>query len=154
MMLGGMGAQANRASEAKVSAQPPQRAPQQEEVIPLAEEVLVVGKQTVNTGTTRIRRYIVERPVEQQVSLVRERVVVERRRPVSNELNGEALTELTIEVVETDEVPVVAKSVRLREEVVVRTERTKHLETVRDTVRQDEVEIEHANTRGLGRSRA
>jgi uncharacterized protein (TIGR02271 family) len=123
-------------------------------VIPLAEEVLVVGKQTVNTGTTRIRRYIVERPVEQQVSLMRERVVVERRRPVSNKLTGEALTELTIEVVETDEVPVVAKSVQLREEVVVRTERTEHIETVRDTVRQDEVDIEHANTRRAARSRA
>src|SRR6185312_11478741 len=120
--------------------------PQNEEVIPLAEEVLVIGKRTVNTGTTRIRRYVVETPVEQQVSLIRERVVVERRRPVTNEVTGESLTELTIEVVETDEVPVVAKSVQLREEVVVRTERTEHVETVRDTVRQDEVEIEHANT--------
>jgi len=118
-----------------------------EEVIPLAEEVLVVGKRTVNTGTTRIRRYVVETPVEQQVSLVRERVVVERRRPAANKVSGEALTELTIEVVETDEVPVVAKSVQLREEIVVRTERTEHVETVRETVRQEEVEIEHADAR-------
>ena len=57
-------------------------------MIPLAEEVLVVGKRTVNTGTTRIRRYVVETPVEQQVSLIRERVVVERRRPVTNKVDG------------------------------------------------------------------
>ncbi len=124
-----------------------------EEVIPLAEEVLVVGKRTVNTGTTRIRRYVVETPVEQQVSLVRERVVVERRRPATNKVTGEVLTELTIEVVETDEVPVVAKSVQLREEIVVRTERTEHMETVRETVRQDEVEIEHADVRRPARAR-
>jgi len=142
---------ATRATNASASAS--RQAPGNEEVIPLAEEVLVVGKQTVNTGTTRIRRYVVETPVEQQVSLVRERVVVERRRPATNKVTGETLTELTIEVVETDEVPVVAKSVQLREEIVVRTERTEHVETVRDTVRQDEVEIEHANTRHRARTR-
>jgi len=114
----------------------------------------VVGKRTVNTGTTRIRRYVVETPVAQQVSLVRERVVVERRRPTTNKVTGDALTELTVEVVETDEVPVIAKSVQLREEVVVRTERTEHLETVRETVRQDEVEIEQANARRPARAHA
>ena len=140
--------------EANAPAQASRHALKNEEVIPLAEEVLVVGKQTVNTGTARIRRYTVETPVEQQVSLVRERVVVERRRPATNKLTGEALTELTIEVVETDEVPVVAKSVQLREEIVIRTERTEHVETVRDTVRQDEVEIEHATTKRPARARA
>jgi len=84
---------------------------------------------------------------------VRERVVVERRRPATNKVTGEVLTELTIEVVETDEVPVVAKSVQLREEIVVRTERTEHMETVRETVRQDEVEIEHADVRRPARAR-
>lgn len=157
MMLGGMGAQPSRGlttRDTNAAAQAPRQAPHNEEVIPLAEEVLVIGKQTINTGTTRIRRYVVETAVEQQVSLVRERVVVERRRPVTNKLTGEALTELTIEVVETDEIPVVAKSVQLREEVVVRTERAEHIETVRETVRQDEVEIEHANTRRPAWTRA
>ena len=82
---------------------------------------------------------------------VRERVVVERRRPATNKVTGETQTELSIEVVETDEVPVVAKSVQLREEIVVRTERTEHLETVRETVRQDEIDIEHANIRHRAR---
>lgn len=157
MMMGGMGAQSSRAlttRETSSPAQPSRQAQPNEEVIPLAEEVLVIGKRTVNTGTTRIRRYVVETQVEQQVSLVRERVVVERRRPATNTVTGESLTELTIEVVETDEVPVVAKSVQVREEVVVRTERTEHVETVRDTVRKDEVEVEHANSRRPARADA
>ena len=73
---------------------------------------------------------------------------------MSNKVTGESLTELNIEVVETEEVPVVAKSVQLREEIVVRTERTEHVETVRETVRQDEVEIEHTTTKRPARARA
>jgi uncharacterized protein (TIGR02271 family) len=120
---------------------------QQEQVVPLAEEVLTVGTRKVSAGTTRVRRYVVETPVEKQVTLVRERVVVERRRPVTDKASGETLTEVTIEVAETDEVPVVGKAVRLREEVVIRTERAERVETVRDTVRRDEVEVEGADKR-------
>jgi hypothetical protein len=68
------------------------------------------------------------------VTLVHERVVVERRRPRIDKISGEMLTELTVEVVETDEVPVIGKTVRMKEEVVVRRERTEHVETVRDTI--------------------
>ena len=113
-----------------------------EEVIPLGEEVLKVSKRAENRGTVRIRRYVVETPVEEQVTLQSERVVVERRRPVSDKVTGEILTEVTVEVVETAEVPVVEKRTRLREEVVVRTERTQRVETVHETVRRDEVEIQ------------
>jgi stress response protein YsnF len=114
---------------------------QAEEVIPLAEETLVVGKQTVTSGTTIVRRFVVETPVEQQVSLYDEKVVVERRKPVTDAATGETLTEVTIKMIETSEVPVVGKGVKVREEVVVRRERTSRVETVRDTVRRDEIEI-------------
>ena len=113
-----------------------------EEVIPLGEEVLEVSKRTENRGTARIHRYVVETPVEERVTLQSERVVVERRRPVSDKVTGEILTEVTVEVVETAEVPVINKRARLREEIVVRTEHTQHVETVRDTVRRDEVDIQ------------
>jgi len=118
-----------------------------EEVIPLGEEVLEVGKRTENRGTARIHRYVVETPVEERVTLQSERVVVERRRPVSDKVTGEILTEVTVEVVETAEVPTIEKRARLREEVVVRTERTQHIEVVRDTVRRDEVEIQQPGKR-------
>jgi iron-sulfur cluster repair protein YtfE (RIC family) len=113
-----------------------------EEVIPLGEEVLEVTKRTENRGTVRIRRYVVETPVEKPVTLQSERVVVERRKPIEDKVTGEILTEVTVEVVETAEVPVINKRARLREEIVVRTEHTQHVETVRDTVRRDEVDIQ------------
>jgi hypothetical protein len=120
-----------------------------EEVIPLAEETLVVGKETVTSGTTSVRRFVVETPVEQQVSLYDEKVIVERRKPVTDAVTGEALTEVTIEMIETTEVPVVGKSVKVREEVVVRRERTSRVATVRDTVRRDKIEV----TRSDGKRR-
>ena len=113
-----------------------------EEVIPLGEEVLEVGKRTENRGTARIRRFVVEIPIERQVTLQSERVVVERRRPVSDKVTGEILTEVTVEIVETEEVPTVEKRLRLREEIVVRTERAQRIETVKEIVRRDEVEIQ------------
>jgi stress response protein YsnF/hemerythrin-like domain-containing protein len=133
--------------------QPSSRA---EEVIPLAEETLIVGKHTVTSGTTTVRRYVVERPVEERVELYDEKVVVERRKPVTDANTGETLTEVTVEMIETSEVPFVAKNVKVKEEVVVRRERTQRVETVRDTVRRDEIEIAHfeENERAPRRQRA
>ena len=45
-------------------------------------------------------------------------------------------------MIETTEMPVIGKDVTVREEVVVRRERTSRVETVRDTVRRDEIEIQ------------
>jgi uncharacterized protein (TIGR02271 family) len=118
-----------------------------EEVIPLGEEVLEVGKRTEARGTARIRRFVVETPVEREVTLRHERVVVERRRPLRDAPTGDVLSEVTVEVIETAEVPVVEKHVRLREEIVVRTERTEQVETVRETLRRDEVEIQQPGQR-------
>jgi stress response protein YsnF len=87
----------------------------------------------------------VETPVQQQVSLYDEKVIVERRKPVTDAVTGETLTEVTIEMIETSERPVVGKSVKVREEVVVRRERTQRIETVRDTVRRDEIEVTHSD---------
>ena len=113
-----------------------------EEVIPLAEEELQVGKRTVNRGTTRVRRYVVETPVEQAVSLRDENVTVERRKPASDAATGDVFTEKTVEVTETSEVPVTEKVARTTEEVVVRRHGTERTETVRDTVRQEQVAVE------------
>jgi len=99
----------------------------------------------VTSGTSTVRRVVVETPVQQQVSLYDERVIVERRKPVTDAVSGETLTEITIEMIETTERPVVGKSVKVREEVVVRRERTQRIETVRDTVRRDEIEVTHSD---------
>jgi uncharacterized protein (TIGR02271 family) len=114
-----------------------------EEVIPLAEEQLEIGKRTVDRGTTRIRRYVVEKPVEQEVTLRQERVTVERRQPIEGAgiPGAGAFEERVVEVRETAEEPVVAKTARVAEEVVVGRETTERTETVTDTVRRDEVEV-------------
>jgi len=118
-----------------------------EEVIPLLEETLVISKRVVNSGTTRVRRFVVESAVEQQVALYDEKVVVERRRPVTDVATGESFTELSIEVVETSEVPIVTKGVHVREEIVVRKQRSKRETTVGATVRRDEIEIQQSGRR-------
>ena len=50
-----------------------------DEVIPLTEEQLKVGKRDVSHGRVRVRSYVVEEPVEEQVNLRQEHVHVERR---------------------------------------------------------------------------
>ena len=108
----------------------------------LSEESLVVGKRVVNRGTTRIRRFVVETPVEEQVRLHDERVTIERHpvtdgRPVSDADFGDKV----IEVTETGEEAVVSKTARVKEEIVLRKEAADRTETVRDTVRREDVEI-------------
>jgi uncharacterized protein (TIGR02271 family) len=114
-----------------------------EERIPLAEEQIVVGKREVGRGYVRVRSYVVETPVEERVTLHQERVDIERRpvdRPI--EPGDEAFRERVIEATETSEEAVVSKEARVREEVVVRKEAEERTETVHDTVRRTEVEIE------------
>ena len=109
--------------------------------IQLAEESLAVGKRAVKGGTTRIRRYVIETPVEEQVSLHSEKVVVERR-PVTGQVAGTAdFTDKVLEATATDEQAVVSKSARVVEEVGLRKEASDRTETVRDTVRKQQVEI-------------
>ena len=109
--------------------------------IQLAEESLAVGKRAVNRGTTRVRRYVIETPVEEQVSLHSERVVVDRR-PVTGQVAGTVdFSDKVLEATETDEQAVVGKTSRVVEEVALRKEASDRTETVRDTVRRQDVEI-------------
>jgi uncharacterized protein (TIGR02271 family) len=122
----------------------------EEEVIPLTEEELQVGKRTVDRGTTSIRRYVVRKPVEESVTLRDETVSVERRRPVAQGEAGVpagAFEERTIEVHQTAEEPVVNKTARVAEEVIVRKDVTERTETVRDDVRREEIDVQNADRR-------
>ena len=114
-----------------------------EQVIPVVSEELAVGKRA-SERRYRIRTYVVETPVEKEVTLRDERVIVERR-PVSGAADPAAQRpqEREFEVVERHEEPVVEKRARNVEEVVVRTDANQRTETVRDTVRQTRVDIEN-----------
>ena len=115
-----------------------------EQVIPVVKEDIAVGKR-VNERRYRIRTYTVETPVEQDVTLRDERVVIERR-PVADQaeaarLAAERPQNREYEVVERHEEPVIEKR-RDVEEVVVHKEAQERTERVRDTVRETRVDVE------------
>jgi uncharacterized protein (TIGR02271 family) len=114
-----------------------------DEVIPVAEERLAVGKRDVSHGRVRIRSYVVETPVSEQVNLREEHIEVERR-PVDRNLGSveDAFQERTIEMEERAEEAVVSKEARVKEELVVRKDVDQRTETISDTVRETEVEVE------------
>ena len=114
------------------------------ETIKVMEERLRVGKREVAGGAVRVRSYVVERPVEEQVRLHEERVSVERR-PVDRAVTGAdaaAFQERTIEARATSEEAVVGKEARVVEEIGIRKEASDRTETVRDTVRSTKVDVE------------
>jgi len=113
--------------------------------IPIIEENIEVGKRTVQTGGVRLRSRIVEKPVEEELRLRTERVYVERNpvdRPAS-ESDFTAFREGEVEVTEHAEVPVVNKEARVVEEVSLGKDVDQRTETVRDTVRKTEVDVDN-----------
>ncbi len=118
-----------------------------EQVLSLSEESLQVGKRAVDRGTTRVRRYVVERPIEEQIRLRNETVSVFRRPATGAATVGtDAFSDREIVVNETDEEAVVAKRAQVVEEVVVQKGVEERVETVRDTLRKEEVEIDTPTT--------
>ena len=123
-----------------------------EQVLPVVDETLRIGMRDVSHGRIRIRSYVVETPVDEQVTLREEHVAIEHR-PADRALSvaDQAFQERTIEAEERGEETVVSKEVRITEEIVVRKEAEQRIETVSDTVRQTEVEVEgERGNRGSG----
>jgi uncharacterized protein (TIGR02271 family) len=133
------------------------RSSDRDEVIPVAEEELHVGKREVSHGRVRIRSHVTERPVQEQVSLKEERVSVERR-PAEGTMrtgsvnDGDLFRERSIEMEERSEEAVVSKEARVVEEVVVRKDADQRTETVSDTVRKTEVEVDDERSAGVTRT--
>jgi len=119
-----------------------------EATLPVIEEELKVGKREVRRGGVRVYTRTTERPVEEQVNLREERATVERRpvdRPVSD-ADSAAFQDKTIEVRETVEEPVVSKTARVVEEVLIGKEVRERTETVGDIVRRTDVEVEQLSS--------
>jgi uncharacterized protein (TIGR02271 family) len=113
--------------------------------IPVVEEEVRVGKREVQRGGVRVHTHMEERPVEEEVSLREERVRVERRpvdRPADEADFDAALREGTIEVTERAEEVIVEKRPRVVEEVIISKDVDQRTETVRDSVRRTDVEVE------------
>jgi uncharacterized protein (TIGR02271 family) len=113
--------------------------------IPIIEENLEVGKREVVRGGVRVRSRIVERPVEESLRLREESVRVERN-PVNRTATSADLANFEgtqIEMTESAEVPVVSKEARVVEEVSLGKEVTERTETISDTVRKTEVDVDN-----------
>ena len=144
---------ATGAAQQSMNLQQQESMPRQEgeQVVPVVKEELQVGKRQVELGGVRVYSTVTETPVEETVRLREEHAEVERR-PVDRPIGDadEVFKEQTIEVRETAEQPVVAKRGRVVEEVVVSKESTEREETVRDTVRETEVQVERMSGTGMG----
>jgi stress response protein YsnF len=144
------GAKHMSGEQQQTAQQPGQRITQKEGEIrvPVVEEELKVGKREVGGEAggrgVRVQTQVHERPVEKQVQLHEEHVNVERRptnRPASSADLSMQKGE-TFEVREHREEPVVQKTARVVEEVVVNKEERDRTETIRDTVRRKDVEVQ------------
>jgi len=113
---------------------------EREEVIPVVKEELEVGKRATERRY-RVKTYVVEHPVEKQVTVRDERVEIEHR-PISRTGDLRMPQEREIEVVERHEEPFAEKRVTGQEEIVVRKEVVERPETVRGTVRETKVDVE------------
>lgn len=115
-----------------------------QEILPIIEEELRVGKREVSRGGVRVHSRVVETPVEKSVNLREEQVNVERRpvdRPATDR-DFEAFREGTLEVRETAEEAVVDKQARVVEEIVVDKTAQEREEVIRDVERRTEVDVE------------
>lgn len=112
-------------------------------VLEVVEEELQVGKEAVERGRMRIYNVVSQHEVKQDVGLRDETIRVQRR-PVNRnvELNPDLFKEKSFEMVETDEVAKVGKIARVLEEVSLDKEVTEKIETIKDTLRRQDVKVE------------
>ncbi len=115
-----------------------------EVTVPVVEESLKVGKRRIEQGGIRVYTEVTEVPVQEQVTLREQHAVVSRHavdRPVTA-ADTTAFKEQHFEVREFAEEAVIAKEARVVEEVTIRRETGERTETINETVRRSEVEVE------------
>ena len=111
------------------------------QAFPVVQESLAVGKREVQTGGVRVYSRLTETAVSETLNLREEHASIERR-AVDRPATAADLRESFVEIKETAEQAVVAKTARVVEEVVVGKEVSSRTETITDTVRGTEVEVE------------
>lgn len=115
-----------------------------DDTISVIKEDMEVGKRDVETGGVRVRSRIVEKPVEENIRLRKERVYVTRK-PVDREVDtveAANFKDETVEVKEHSEKAVVEKTARVTEEISINKDVDMEDETIRDTVKETEVDID------------
>jgi len=119
--------------------------------VPIVEERLNVGKAPVETGEVEIRKEVVTEQVNVPVELRREEVTVNRvdvpDRPLQAGDLDNAFDEGTIRVPVRGEEVVAQKEAVVTGEVVINREQTADRQTVSDTIRREEVDVDENYTR-------
>lgn len=119
----------------------------QEVRIPVVEEDLRVGKREVLGGGAKVRTFTREHQVAEKVVLREERLEAssrpsERRLTVDQVQSGGLLKDRVIQVSEMREEPVITKEAFVREEVVLSKTVGHRTETIQETVRRTEVDVQ------------
>ncbi|HWB04060.1 MAG TPA: DUF2382 domain-containing protein [Verrucomicrobiales bacterium] len=110
--------------------------------VPLARETIQVGKREEKLGEVRLRKVVRTEVVNQPVELRREEVVVERVSGGGKTPGSEAFVEQVVSIPVSEEKAVVQKTVQSAGAVKATKKATSRSETVSDTVRKEEVEVE------------
>ncbi|MCO5171051.1 MAG: YsnF/AvaK domain-containing protein [Planctomycetes bacterium] len=113
----------------------------EQEKIPIIEEQLDVGTRREVRGGVRIYSRVIEEPVQEEVTLREEHVDVQRR-PADRPATEADFQERVVEAMETREEPVVRKEARVVEEVVLSKDIDERKETIQDTLRKIEVDVQ------------
>lgn len=115
----------------------------------VVQEELHVGKRELDKGGVRVIQRVSQKPVHEVVRLREERATVQRT-PVDKPVRADAIDtfkEGTLEIHERTEEPVVAKTARVVEEVRVGKDVREREETIDDTLRRKDVEVQKINER-------
>lgn len=127
--------------------------PETDEAMTRSEERLRVGKEQVQTGRARLRKYIVTENVTQTIPVSREEVRIEREpitdANVGNATSGPDLSEEEHEVVLHEEQPVIAKDAVPVERIRLDKETVTEEQQVSETVGKEQIEVDGVEgTRG------
>lgn len=115
----------------------------EEKTIQLKDEELRVGKREVEAGGVRLRKVVRTETVNQPVELQREEIVLERVPASEARTATDAnFTEDEIYVPLRREEAVISKEARVREELRIGKRHETEKQTVSDTIRHEDVEIE------------
>ena len=112
-------------------------------VIEVIEEELQVGVGEEERGRLRIYNVVTEREVAKNVGL-RDETLRVKRRPVNRAvaISPDLFKERSFELVEVDQIALVSKTARVVEEVSLGKEVVEKIETIKATLRRQDVEIE------------
>ncbi len=117
------------------------------DTLEVVQEDVRIGKREVDHGRVKVRSYVVEEDVSEDVLLHDEDVEVHRT-PVDRAAGTDPFRDQTIEAEEHHEEAVVSKEARVVEEISLEKTSGSHTETVHETERHTEVEIDDERRAG------